>query len=494
MEKNSTLLLQEVVLGSKDPKISNQISKLVKAGFLRKIAPRIYTSNFKDSAETIIKRNIFQVLGKLYPGVLLSHRTALEFQPTQTGLIFLTTSYTKKVKLPGITLQFLEGQGPISGDKLFTTDLYVAQTERALLENLQVAKKRGSDAKCMDLSDIENKLDQIIRVHGEQELNKLRDKAREISVQLNMHKEFEKLNRMISALLSTNTSKILKSPIAFARAFGLPYDVGRITLFENIFRVLKTTEFPDRLDKNNSNSSFRNFAFFESYFSNYIEGTVFEIEEAKQIIDTNRPLPSRTDDSHDVLGTFQIVSNKNEMETTPDSAEQFIEILQFRHAILLKSRIEKNPGLFKDKNNFAGSTSFVDFNLVRGTLIKAFDYYNTLEQPFSKAAFMMFVVTEVHPFLDGNGRIARVMMNAELVKAGQSKIIIPTVFREDYIGVLKKLTRYGQPDTCINMLQRAQEFSSNLYFENFEEMQVYLKKCNAFSDDSEEVLRIISRN
>lgn len=274
----------------------------------------------------------------------------------------------------------------------------------------------------------------------------------------------------------------------------LPYDPGRITLFENIFRVLKTTEFPDRLDKNNSNSSFRNFAFFESYFSNYIEGTVFEIEEAKQIIDTNRPLPSRTDDSHDVLGTFQIVSNKNEMETTPDSAEQFIDILQFRHAILLKSRIEKNPGLFKDKNNFAVSTSFVDFNLVRGTLIKAFDYYNTLDHPFSKAAYLMFVVTEVHPFLDGNGRIARVMMNAELVKAGQSKIIIPTVFREDYIGVLKKLTRYGQPDTYINMLQLAQEFSSNLYFENFEEMQVYQKKCNAFSDDSEEVLRIISRN
>ena len=43
------------------------------------------------------------------------------------------------------------------------------------------------------------------------------------------------------------------------------------------------------------------------------------------------------------------------------------------------------------------------------------------------------MISEVHPFNDGNGRIARVMMNAELVRADQSRIIVPTVFREDYI-------------------------------------------------------------
>jgi len=69
-------------------------------------------------------------------------------------------------------------------------------------------------------------------------------------VHLNMQKEFEKLNRLISALLSTKTSKKLTSPIAQARAFGLPYDPARIGLFENLFRVLKTSEFPDRVDKN----------------------------------------------------------------------------------------------------------------------------------------------------------------------------------------------------------------------------------------------------
>jgi len=50
----------------------------------------------------------------------------------------------------------------------------------------------------------------------------------------------------------------------------------------------------------------------------------------------------------------------------------------------------------------------------------------------------MFLLSEVHPFLDGNGRLARVMMNAELTEGNQSKIIIPAVFREYYMGALKK--------------------------------------------------------
>lgn len=273
----------------------------------------------------------------------------------------------------------------------------------------------------------------------------------------------------------------------------MPYDPARLELFETLFRELKQTEFPYREEKNTTPTAFRNFAFFESYFSNYIEGTVFEIEEAKLIIQTNKPILTRNDDSHDVLGTYQIVSNKKEMEITPSSPEEFLKIISLRHSILLSARLDKSPGLFKDKNNFAGSTSFVDFNLVRGTLIQSYDFYRALNHPFSKAAYMMFVISEVHPFLDGNGRIARVMMNAELVKAGQSKIIIPTVFREDYMGALKKFTKQRKCDTYIKMLQRAHEFSANVYSENMDQMQEYLSACNAFIEDPDVILKIKPR-
>lgn len=105
----------------------------------------------------------------------------------------------------------------------------------------------------------------------------------------------------------------------------------------------------------------------------------------------------------------------------------------------------------------------------------------------------MFVMSEVHPFLDGNGRIARVMMNAELVYAGQSKIIIPKVFREDYMGALKKFTKQEKCDTYIKMLQRAHEFSANVYDEKMDDMQLYLTSCNAFADDAEVILKIAPR-
>ena len=96
MENNLPLHLQEVIFSSQDSGISKQISKLLKAEVIRKIAPRIYSSNLEEPVEGIIRRNIFQILGNLYPGTMLSHRSAFEFKPTKTNLLFLTTSYTKK--------------------------------------------------------------------------------------------------------------------------------------------------------------------------------------------------------------------------------------------------------------------------------------------------------------------------------------------------------------------------------------------------------------
>ena len=104
------------------------------------------------------------------------------------------------------------------------------------MENLQTSKNVSGSSKCLAVTTIENKLEQIIRVNGEEELNNIRDRAREIAPELKMEKEFEKLNKIISALLTTHTPKILSSPIAVARAFGFPYDPARIQLFEDPFR------------------------------------------------------------------------------------------------------------------------------------------------------------------------------------------------------------------------------------------------------------------
>ena len=51
-------------------------------------------------------------------------------------------------------------------------------------------------------------------------------------------------------------------------------------------------------------------------------------------------------------------------------------------------------------------------------------------------------------------------MNAELGAMGLAKIIVPTVFRENYMGSLKKFTKQRDNDAYIRMLLRAWEFSA----------------------------------
>ena len=482
MEKNPKITLDEVLFGTSDKKGSVYLAALLKSGVVRKIAPRLYTSNLVDDPSNIIKRNWYKILAHLYPDALLSHRSALEFRPTKNGHIHLTASYNRNIHLPGLTIHLHQGPEKIKGDKPFIDQLFVSQEARAFLENLQLARGVGGVSKVIPLKEIEEKLEIMIQIKGEQSLNILRDEARAIAPIIGMDKEFQKLNHIISALLATGDSKKLTSQLAKSRIGGLPYDKSRFELFEILYHSLVAKIFPDYMDKNTSESAYQNFAFYESYFSNYIEGTQFLIEEAKEIIANEMPIPSREDDSHDVLGTYQILSNKVEMGIVPKTVDQFLSLLKQRHAILLRSRISKQPGVFKDKNNRAGNTEFVDKDLVIGTLSKGFDLYTLLQNPFSKAAYMMFLISEVHPFLDGNGRIARVMMNAELTAAGYSKIIIPTVFREDYIGSLKQLSNMHLPDAYNRMLLRAWKFSANIFGENRDQMELNLVKSEAFKE------------
>ena len=475
----------EIIYGASDPKESYKIFKMLKEKKIRKIAPRIYTINLEEAPSEIIKRNILEILGNLYPGAVLSHRSAFEFKPTVTNNIFVTYSYTKKIKLPGVTINFLEGKSAVEGDNKLFGELYVSSKERAFLENLQITKKIGPDSKTLSIPQIEEKLDDILRIHGEEELNRIRDKARELSAVLTMQKEYELLNKIIGALFSTKPSKTLKSDLALSRAAGIPFDKNRIELFEILFTYLHNKEFKNLPENNLTLNSFRNFAFFEAYFSNYIEGTVFEVSEAKQIIDTGIPLSARDDDSHDVLGTYQIISNRNEMQIIPSKDDELLNILQARHRIMLSARAGKNPGQFKSKNNRAGNTSFVDYKLVRGTLKRGFEYYKALTNPFACAAYIMFLVSEVHPFEDGNGRMARVMMNAELVNRGQTKIIIPTVFRDDYLLTLKRLTNQKDPVPYVEMLTIARSFSNHLQNDNYDDLYAYLELHNAFSEPDE---------
>ena len=475
-------LNKEIIFASSEPDVSRTISNLIKQGKLRKISPRLYTTNMIDSVESIVRRNILNIIMWRFPGAIISHRSAREMRLTANGYFFLTSSFNKKITdLPGVIVVVNKGPGADKNDMVFG-QMFIAGEYRWMLENMQESRKSGDESKVLPVDVIENKLGTVLIASGEKGLNAYRDTLRETAQRLGMDKEFQKINKIISALLATHDSKALKTPYAQALAVGLKYDEKRKHLFETLYDALQEQHFVPLQIQSQSETEYRDIAFFESYFSNYIEGTEFEIDEAKQIVETGIPIAHRNEDSHDILGTFQLVSNRSEMMRYPQTPQELLDILQRRHAILLSGRPDLNPGHFKQVNNRAGNTEFVDYKLVPGTLEVGFDYYSALTSPFAKAIYMMFIISETHPFNDGNGRTARVMMNAELFRAGEAKIIVPTVYREDYLLSLRKLSRQGDPLAYIKVMETMHRFGSTFYSRTFDGMLMYLKSCNAFEE------------
>ncbi|MDO5971898.1 Fic family protein [Flavivirga aquimarina] len=481
--------LPEIIYSSSNSQESRKIGQLLKDGKIKKLLPKAYTSNLTDDDEVIIKRHLFQLISKHYPGALLSHRTALEYQVSPKGNVYLTSSQNRVVRWPGVILKFTKGSEPLPNDNPLYNDLYVSSQERAFLENLSSSRITGGEYKTVPEDVIEEKLLLFLNTAGEKKLNELRDKSREISEKLGLVKEFALLNKKIGAILSTKPSKILKSPVAMAQSFGEPYDPNRLKLFEKLVGALKTTPLKTYDDNATNEEEFRTFAFFESYFSNYIEGTRFEIDEAVDIIYKNQIIVNRSGDTHDIRGTFEICSNKFEMSKTPSTPEEFIDILRRRHETILGGRPDKKPGIFKELANRAGNTHFVIPKMVSGTLKTGFELMGSIPSAIGKAIYMMFLVSEVHPFKDGNGRIARIMMNAELVKNSEQRIIIPNVYRDDYLGALRKITREHNPDLYIKTMLRAQEYSLWLSPASFDTMLKQLENSSAFEEPNEGVLK-----
>ncbi len=109
----------------------------------------------------------------------------------------------------------------------------------------------------------------------------------------------------------------------------------------------------------------------------------------------------------------------------------------------MSARPDRRPGRYKERANRAGGTEFVAPDLVVGTLRRGFEVGADVTTPFARAVYVMFVTAEVHPFTDGNGRVARMMMNSELVAGGEVRIIVPTVYRRNYLAALRGATHTG---------------------------------------------------
>lgn len=465
--------------------MSRAVAQAVSGGKLRKLGTRLYTKNLSDPPEAIVRRNWYYLVHSYFPDALIADRTALENMPAADGSVFIISDKKRAIELPGLTFKPRKGPPPLDTDLPFAGGARLSSTARAFLENIQPSRSRdGAVPRTLSKTEIEERLDAIIRRGGEEAINKLRDDARTVATRLGLEEEYRKLDALIGSLLGTREGQV-ESKLASARLSGKPYDPDRIALFESLFTALRNTAPVHRPASALSPQENANLSFFEAYFSNFIEGTEFEIEEAVDVVFNGKIPNDRPQDAHDVLGTYRVVSDRRDMAALPQNFDDFIRLLRRRHHVFMEQRPEKLPGEFKIKRNQAGNSVFVEPELVAGTLEKGYGFYTGLETPLHRAIYMMFLVSEVHPFTDGNGRAARIMMNAELVAGGEQKIIIPIVYRSNYVSALKAITHNGNTMPLIRMLDFAQKYTQAIDWQDFDAARRTLEETNAFLDPAQ---------
>ena len=471
-----------------DTNHAKTLSRLAKAGKVRKLFHGVYTEELATPVELVVAENWMQLLTHLVPGAILSFRTALELAPAlnEEGrmTIFATSSYSKEIIRGPLTIKITRGN-TVNYTEAVSPSLRRSNLSRALLENLSNTRKRKGLKKSLERAEIEEHLTNILKSKGEKELNRIRDEGKEIAAFLGIKEASSRLNSIISSLLSSNIGvSVLQTEYAKAQASQKPYDLERIKLLQALSDYLQKSKFRER-KYDYKKSSWETLSFFESYFSNYIEGTKFQIDEAEEIVFEGTHIPNRHADSHDIRTLFELTSDLSEISKTPESFNELLFLLKSRHARLMRERKNKQPGTFKEKPNQAGNTVFVSPEEVLGTLKQGFEIYQTLTPGIERALFIMFLVTEVHPFDDGNGRVARLMMNAELVRVDNFKIILPTVHRDNYLGGLRKGSRDKEFYLFSKVMDQAQAYTESVPWLHYGEAREKLEKDFAHKDPDE---------
>jgi fido (protein-threonine AMPylation protein) len=460
------------------PDDSRWASRAAKRGEIRRLARGLYTSNLDESAERLVRRRWYDVGALYFPGAVIVDRSAVLAGPADDGSLFMDIGLRpvnpRRVALPGLTLRPRNGPGPVGNDTRFIA-LYISSPARMVLDNLRPSRARSGVSRTLRHDELEEYLDRIARVRGAQALNELRDDARAIAPALGAEEQLAELDGLVGALLGTHEAD-LRTPAARARRAGLAYDTKRLHRFEVLRAELAKQELAERAAPEDPE---RLFAFFEAYFSNWIEGTEFEVQEAEEIIFQGRVSTQRPADAHDIQGTFEAIIDPGLRAKPPTDADTLEHYLREVHMRIMRGRPEIAPGRYKDAANRVGMTHFVHPELVRGTLREGFTAYQTLPSGLPKAIYAMFLVAEVHPFADGNGRVARALMNTELSAAGLCRVMVPMSYRDEYMGALRALSQNDNPTPLWRTIDRAQRWASLMTWTKHDRLLELMHETNA---------------
>lgn len=111
-----------------------------------------------------------------------------------------------------------------------------------------------------------------------------------------------------------------------------------------------------------------------------------------------------------------------------------------------------------------------------------FDLSKSLDDPMERGMFLKFLVSEIHPFLDGNGRLSRSVLNAVLISNGLERVVVPSVFTVDYLTAMSALSNSGNPVPFVKALRKAQQWVHHAPDTSLESLEAYMKETHAQED------------
>ncbi len=464
------------------------LRRAVTEGRLRRLAPRLYTSDMESDPAEIVMDNLWRILGRIIPQAVIVDRSAAEDGKVNDGVLYVATDQRHTtLRLPGVTVHVRPHptNPDVTDDLPWPNGLRMSRPARILVDNLADSRGReGRASRTLSLSELEDWLARKAEFLDSRRTDRLREEAIELADQMGVAERADDINALFERLSGQAQLRLDSGGLFAAVVHGRSWDERRVEMFARLATGLTELDdhhVPQRLAARPYNSEL---PFFESYFSNYIEGTVFLVEEARRIVESQQPPASRPADGHDILGTYRCVADSVGRRAVSEDPDELLFILRERHASILQGRPEMRPGEWKQDNNRVGGYSFVEPHLVEGTLRQGFEMAASVLTGFPRALYVMMMVSEVHPFADGNGRVARVMMNAELSAVDDARIVIPSVYRGEYIGSVKRTssTQAADISAFVRVMSFAWQWTAAMPWEDKAATEGQLVATNALSD------------
>jgi Fic/DOC family protein len=469
------------------PARKSTLSRALKAGHAIKLARSIFVLGATLSAEQVTHHHRFAIVAQIWPGAVVCDASALAGGEPTEGWLFIChpdPPRSSDLHLPGLSIAPRVGPGPLPGDMALPFGLRLSGPARTLVENVPLGgpQPRSRPRRAAGVEAVEGRIDTDARTGG---AGRIRAQLAQLDVIASSlpTKPVELVRHRLTAVLGSFAGDAPpRSPRLRARLAGQPYDQHRIDMFAALATLLGDIA-PQPRPALGGPGRWQWLAFFEAYFSNFIEGTEFGVEEARGIaIDGVEPA-DRPQDAHDVASTYRIASDPHLSRAAAKSGHELLDMTRAQHEMLMAARPEKRPGQFKEKQNYAGGYAFVEPDLVRGTLLRGFDCFSGVTDPFHRAVALMLLLTECHPFDDGNGRIARLVSNATLSAAGQVRVVIPTVYRNNYLAGLSGVSNgAGRGETLVSVLAFAQKWTASVDWSDWDLADTQMKDSNAYVD------------